>query len=228
MVTRLSPWQSSTASSMVSGQGPSVHVFRLTYPVGRSCAGTEAVVDCRADTPVLLEEGAIEVAATSLSELQPTVAIASAATVDPIAVRAWILDRPRRVGRFTSCSFVGSSVLWPGNPRAVAGGGKAASASVGCWWGCFRCWVSRYRLVPTAEQAAVLREHCRDVHSALLAFCLDVEQGVEGVALCGAPGVGGCAVDVALGGDHRFVAEKFHECVDADVGVGQFGGEGVA
>lgn len=33
------------------------------------------------------------------------------------------------------------------------------------------------------------------------------------------------AVDVALRRGDRFVAEQLHQCVDADVGVGEFGGE---
>jgi hypothetical protein len=44
---------------------------------------------------------------------------------------------------------------------------------------------------------------------------------------CGA-GFGAGAIDVALRGDHGLLAQELHQRVDADVGVGEFGGEGVA
>ena len=40
-------------------------------------------------------------------------------------------------------------------------------------------------------------------------------------------GVGSGGADVALGGGHRFVTQQVHQDVDADICVGQFGGEGM-
>ena len=44
----------------------------------------------------------------------------------------------------------------------------------------------------------------------------------------GGAGIGAGAVDVTLRGDDGLVAEELHQRVDADVGVGELGGEGVA
>jgi hypothetical protein len=51
---------------------------------------------------------------------------------------------------------------------------------------------------------------------------------VDGVQLGSGTGVGTRAVDVALRGGHGLVAEELHQCVDADVRIGEFSGEGVA
>ena len=40
--------------------------------------------------------------------------------------------------------------------------------------------------------------------------------------------VGSGGADVALGGRHRFVTQQVHQDVNADIGVGEFGGEGMA
>ena len=40
-------------------------------------------------------------------------------------------------------------------------------------------------------------------------------------------GVGSAGADVALEGGHRFVTQQVHQDVNADLCVGQFGGEGV-
>jgi hypothetical protein len=47
-----------------------------------------------------------------------------------------------------------------------------------------------------------------------------------GLRQCGSLGAG--RGDVALRGHHRLMPEQFHQGVDADLGVGQFGREGVA
>ena len=39
--------------------------------------------------------------------------------------------------------------------------------------------------------------------------------------------VGSGGADVALGGGHRFVTQQVHQDINADIGVGQFGGEGM-
>ena len=54
------------------------------------------------------------------------------------------------------------------------------------------------------------------------------EQSVEAVLSCSCAGFGSCGSDIALGRDHGFVAEKLHQCVGADVGVGELGRECVA
>ena len=53
------------------------------------------------------------------------------------------------------------------------------------------------------------------------------DQAVQPAFRGSVSGVGAGGGDVALGGGHRFVAQQVHQGVDADVGVGQFGGERV-
>jgi hypothetical protein len=53
---------------------------------------------------------------------------------------------------------------------------------------------------------------------------LRVEEVVERVSLGGGTSVGAGAIDVMLRGNYRLVAEYLHQCVDADIGVGEFGG----
>jgi hypothetical protein len=57
--------------------------------------------------------------------------------------------------------------------------------------------------------------------------CPVVGQAVERVLGSGGAGFGAGADDIALGGGHGLVTEEFHERVDADVGVSQFGGVSV-
>jgi hypothetical protein len=54
------------------------------------------------------------------------------------------------------------------------------------------------------------------------------EEVVERVSLGGGTRVGAGAIDVTLRGNHGLVAEELHQCVDADIGVGEFGGEGMS
>ena len=48
------------------------------------------------------------------------------------------------------------------------------------------------------------------------------------VLLGSGTGVDAGTVDVALRGDHGLVAQELHQRVDADIRIGEFGGEGVA
>ena len=54
------------------------------------------------------------------------------------------------------------------------------------------------------------------------------QQAVQLVLGCSSAGFGARRGDVALGADHGFAAEELHQGVDADLGVGEFGGKGVA
>ena len=54
------------------------------------------------------------------------------------------------------------------------------------------------------------------------------DQAVERVLRRSGFGLQSGGNDVALGSRHGFVTEKFYECVDADIGVGEFGGVGVS
>jgi hypothetical protein len=54
------------------------------------------------------------------------------------------------------------------------------------------------------------------------------EKAVERVLFSGGAGVGAGAIDVSLRGDHGLVAKELHQRVDADIGVGELGGEGMA
>jgi hypothetical protein len=51
---------------------------------------------------------------------------------------------------------------------------------------------------------------------------------IKGVLLGSGTGVDAGTVDVALRGDHGLVAQELHQRVDADIRIGEFGGEGVA
>ena len=51
-----------------------------------------------------------------------------------------------------------------------------------------------------------------------------LEELIERVLGCRSTVFGPGTTDVALRGGHRFVTEQLHQRVDADVGVGQFGG----
>ena len=50
------------------------------------------------------------------------------------------------------------------------------------------------------------------------------DERVNRVSCCGVAGFGSCGGDVALRRSHRFVAEQFHQGVDANVGASQFCG----
>ena len=82
--------------------------------------------------------------------------------------------------------------------------------------------------VAPAQPGATLRTGAAGVriavNSRITLRC--TEELVERVQFSGWPGVGTGPIDVALRGDHRLVAEKLHEGVDADIRVSEFGGEG--